>query len=325
VGVSHFEVVAEHLVEPHLERSDSGALSLPLLQGGDVLPATVAQSAKLVELTIETGADHLPVGQQGRWPILESGGQLLGDVGQQVELIHCLKQGRCVGPTWQRDSGQRAQGLGHIGQPEKRIAESAELPWGGSPRGGPSREPLQVTHAIERFAQPPAAAAIPHRDLHRVEPLSDRGRIAQGREQPLPEQPTTHRGDRRVDGLEQRATPRSGAKRLDQLEVPAGHLIQPEESTAPTHAGPGEMGEPARLQLAEVAQQRAGRAKRGIIVAVDAQAIERRETEAPSQLLPGELGVELPFLPRSEQRLHDISGRGEVAPAGSDDLGGLES
>ena len=47
VGVGDLEVVAEDLVVSHLERRNAGAIPLPLLQAGDVLPAAVAEIAQL--------------------------------------------------------------------------------------------------------------------------------------------------------------------------------------------------------------------------------------------------------------------------------------
>src|SRR6185437_1457107 len=113
-------------------------------------------------------------------------------------------------------------------------------------------------------------------------------------------------------GLEQGATSGADAERLDQLQISAGHLVQPEKPTAPAHAGTSEVWQPTGLKLAEIAYQGSGRAQRRIVPSIDAEPVERCETEAAGQLLPGELGVEFPLFSRGQQRVAELSGPGEL-------------
>src|SRR6266516_897330 len=71
VRVRHLDVVAEHLVEPDLERADPGALTLARLQARDVVLATVAGVLQLVELAIVARANRVTVRRLGRRPLHE--------------------------------------------------------------------------------------------------------------------------------------------------------------------------------------------------------------------------------------------------------------
>ena len=72
-------------------------------------------------------------------------------------------------------------------------------------------------------------------------------RIAERRQQPLPQQARTHRREGEVDALEQRRPPHPGPERLHQLEVAARHLVEPEVGIVAAHdrAAPGAASRPA--------------------------------------------------------------------------------
>ena len=83
------------------------------------------------------------------------------------------------------------------------------------------------------------------------------------------------------------------------------------------------MRQAARLELPGVPQQRPGGAQGGAIPGLDAEPVERSEPVSAHQVLPGELGVELPGLALG----HRDRVRGERGPAAGrhDDLGRLET
>src|SRR5207247_9369608 len=62
MGVRDLEVVAEHLVEPDLQRGDTRTLALPRLEPGDVLLPAIADILEVVELSIVPTADCVAVG-----------------------------------------------------------------------------------------------------------------------------------------------------------------------------------------------------------------------------------------------------------------------
>ena len=256
--VGDLEVVAEHPVEADLERRDAGALALALLQRRDVLPAAVAQLAQLVELRVVARLDHAALGERGGRPLRQRACQHVGHVAQQVELI---ERGGERGAPALRSPGQRGERLEHIGQPEEGIPQGAELPRRRATGGGPAGQPLEVAHAVERLAHAGAAAAVAQAGIDGVEPGLDRRHVAERREHPLAEQPAAHRRERAVDRLQQRGVPGTGHERLDQLQVAAGHLVEPEVRVAAAHGGARQVRHAAGLQLGEVAEQRTRRAQ----------------------------------------------------------------
>ncbi len=66
VRFRNLQVIPKHLVKLHLQRTDLRAFPLALFNLSNVLPAVVAQVAELVQLRVNTLADHIPVRQGQR-------------------------------------------------------------------------------------------------------------------------------------------------------------------------------------------------------------------------------------------------------------------
>src|ERR1700682_4928412 len=66
VRMADLEVVAEHLVEPDLQRPDAGPLALGLFQGGDPVAGGPRSVSKAIELGIEPGLEDTTVFQRRR-------------------------------------------------------------------------------------------------------------------------------------------------------------------------------------------------------------------------------------------------------------------
>ena len=180
VRVGDLEVVAEHLVEADLERRDPGALALPLLERGDVLPAAVAQRAELVELGVvalrgSRRRRRAAPAAAPRAPPASSAARSASRSSSSTASARAAARP----PRGQRRGGERARAPRHIGQPEERVAQRAELARGGASRRGAAGQPLDVPHAVERLAQPapgrgrPAPPPRPRRAGSRWPP--DRG------------------------------------------------------------------------------------------------------------------------------------------------------
>ena len=218
---------AEHLVEPDLERSNPGALPLARLQRGDVLLAAVAGGLEVVELAIVARLDCVALIELRGWPLHERAREIGADIGEQVE---CERQ--------------RVR-AGHVGQPLDRIAQRTQLARCGASQRRAAREPLQVTHAVERLPEPLAPAAVLEQRFDGVEPRGDRSRLDERREQPAPEQAPAHGGERPVDDVEQGGPFRSSAERLDQLQVAARHLVERQHVAPPHDRGARQVGQAA--------------------------------------------------------------------------------
>ena len=87
IGARDFDVVSEHVVEPHLERPDSGALPLAGLDLRDVPLAILLQVAQLVELRVKAGADGPTIGHVERRLIGDRIEQQLGHIRQLVQPV----------------------------------------------------------------------------------------------------------------------------------------------------------------------------------------------------------------------------------------------
>ena len=87
VGAGDFDVVAEDVVEAHLQRCDAGALALARFDLRDVLLAVLAEVAQLVELGVVAGADGAAIGEVERRLVGDGVEDEAGDVGQLVEAV----------------------------------------------------------------------------------------------------------------------------------------------------------------------------------------------------------------------------------------------
>ena len=110
----------------------------------------------------------------------------------------------------------------------------------------------------------------------------------------MAEEPGSHRSGREIEHLEERNAFVARSERLDQLQVAAGHLVEPEESVRPPDRRPIQVRKAARLEVGDVAEQTAGRADRGPVVGTDAEAVERGKRKPATELFARELRVELP-------------------------------
>jgi hypothetical protein len=80
------------------------------------------------------------------------------------------------------------------------------------------------------------------------------------------------------------------------------------------HLRAGQVRQAARLQLAQVAHERAGRADGGPVRLVHTESFERQDAELPRQLVGAHAGVELPPVALREQRtVHPRPGQRVVA------------
>src|SRR2546427_11743581 len=124
VGVRDLDVIAEYLVEPDLERRDTGALALPRLQRGDVPLAAVARVFELVQRPVVAWPDGVAVRELSGRAVHEGAGELVAQVLQELEPIgRLLQQRRPLAPLHAVERGAR------VGEPPDRVPYGAALPW----------------------------------------------------------------------------------------------------------------------------------------------------------------------------------------------------
>ena len=86
VGFGDLDVVAEDVVEAHLERSDAGPLALPRFDGGDVLLAVALDVAQRIKVGVIAGAHRAAVGQVRGRLLIDGRQDRVADAGHGIQL-----------------------------------------------------------------------------------------------------------------------------------------------------------------------------------------------------------------------------------------------
>ena len=273
VGARDFDVVAEHVVEPHLERLDAGALPFARFDLRDVLAAVAAEVAQLVELGVEAGADGAAVGDGER--------RLVGD-GFQDEICHV---GQLVEALMKSPQTRRLLGIERAlerGDFIERAAERQQIAGAGGTQRHLGQQALEIENAFELLAKLRAQDGLLEQLAHRLEALLDFGAVHGGPQQALAEKPAAHAGRGPVEDGKQcglgLAAGVGGEQRLHQFQIANGDGVEHHGIGAVVVSGPVEVVERRPLRVAEVVQDGARRAHRRGTVGQPA-AIEREQLE----------------------------------------------
>ena len=144
VGARDLDVVAEDVVEPHLERPDARALPLARFDLRDVLAAVPAEVAQLVELGVEAGADGAALGDGERRLV---GNGLQNQVGHIGQLVQALVNG----PQARRLLGiERAFERGNL---VERAAQRQQIAGARGTQRYLGQQALQIQNAFELLAK----------------------------------------------------------------------------------------------------------------------------------------------------------------------------
>src|SRR5579862_808091 len=111
IGFGYLDIVSEDVVEADLERGDTGADALALLNLHEVRPAVLRDIAQLVQARAKTITDRPAVGEI-RWRLFGDRGQnAIADFGNRVESsLDVSQQRRAEGMRGKRwDHGERAR------------------------------------------------------------------------------------------------------------------------------------------------------------------------------------------------------------------------
>jgi hypothetical protein len=195
VGARDFEVIAEDIVEAHLQRLDAGTLPFARFDLRDVLAAVQAEIAQFVEFGVETGADGAPVSDgQGRLVgnRFQDG---VGDVGQFIETLVQGPQARGllgIEATLQRgnllDRAAQCQQIARAGRPECHLGQQA----------------LQIENAAQFLTYFGPQDGLLEQIFHRIEPLFDLRAIERRTEQALPQKAAAHAGEGLIERRQHR-------------------------------------------------------------------------------------------------------------------------
>ena len=90
----------------------------------------------------------------------------------------------------------------------------------------------------------------------------DRRARSERRQQPLTQQPRTHRRLRCIEHLEHGALRAAATQTLNQLKIASRHFIQRHHTIGGVHHRPHQMRDTGRLQFTQIPQQRTGGSQR---------------------------------------------------------------
>ena len=145
-----------------------------------------------------------------------------------------------------------------------------------------------------------------HECPNRIEPIVNRRLLGQRRQDPLAQQSRAHRRLRPVEHVQQRAARIAAAQRLHEFEIATRHVVQRHRAAGTLHHRAREVRHAAGLQLAQVAQQRAGGTHGHDIASADAQTLERLHAEVLRQGIARHPGVELPRVALREKHVEAV-------------------
>ena len=91
VGFRDFDVVAEYVIEPDLERLDAGAVALARFDGGDVAFAVAADVAEFIKFGVDTGADGAAIDDCSWWFVGNAFKDCIAYLGSVVEALFLKK------------------------------------------------------------------------------------------------------------------------------------------------------------------------------------------------------------------------------------------
>jgi hypothetical protein len=83
-------------------------------------------------------------------------------------------------------------------------------------------------------------------------------------------------------------------QRFHEFEVAPRHLVEWHRAPGPLDGGPGQVRNARRLDLAQVAQQRAGRSDRGRVCRLHSESIKRAHAELRGDRIGRARRIELP-------------------------------
>ena len=254
VRLRHLDVVAEHAIEADLQRGDAGARALLLLHLGDDLLARAADVAQLVELGVDAVAHEPAVARQRRRLVLDGRFDPAADVGQVVELA-----ARGCGPAAPRHRRAAARPAAPRPATARRAARSRGPAVDSAMRDiSRSRSwiALNASRTLPRSVACDGEALRPRRADRGCARATTSGRSSHARSSRPP-----IGGDGPIDLVQERAlagrrpsdsTTSRCSSVVGSISRLSGALLEPDGA---------DVGELGLLRVAQVAHQRAGRAR----------------------------------------------------------------
>ncbi len=239
---------------------------------------------------VDPVANRAAVARQRRRLVDERRFELLPHVGEVVE------------PGSQAADERRAQLADeepHARHRGERLAQRDQIPRAGGAERRAGDQPLHVVDGAQRVLHLRPLGAAEGELLDGVEAILDALQRQQRLEQPGAQQPPAHRRHRAIDLVQQRPGAAT-VGRLDHVEVPERRRIDDQVVGAGAVGNLADVREIDLLGVAQVLDQRAGGADRGV-VAFEPEAEQALRLQLGEQRTPCGLAVERPRLDRGDR------------------------
>ena len=181
--IAHLKIVAEDIVESHLQGWYSRALALALLDLQQVVLAVAGYGAQVVELFVVAVGDDVALAHQlwrvGLYLLLYAVFEALAE----VELLSDASQRLVVGVE---------AGVLHGSDGVEGVAQLHDLAWRHAPHSHLRDDSFQVSHAVELFVDEVAEVGLLEEILHHVESLIDLASVFQRKYHPPAQHSASH-------------------------------------------------------------------------------------------------------------------------------------
>ena len=195
VRITHLDVIAEHVVEPDLERGDAGAFGLLLDDAREDRLVGMQHRAQFVQLGIGPLGDHPALGQLGGRIRSQGAADRGAEFATAVHRLGHLYQQRAV--------ARLSEDVFHRGADFERSAQGRELLRVDAPRGHLPRQALHIGHRSDVAAQFVRLFLLRKEVFHRSLPAADRLDVLEREHQPAAQHPRSHRADGAIQHIEQ--------------------------------------------------------------------------------------------------------------------------
>ncbi len=216
MGFCDFNIVAENLVEPYLQRVDAGAFSFLLFQAGDPRFPLADDLPEPIQLAVIAVFDDSTLFDRWRCVVPDT---LLNDASHILKVVQGSKdltKQRCL------------KGLKNpldVWKPVDRCLQSDKIPSIGPCRSDTCIQPFQIVDLFEGLSNLQALHFLLDQLLDSIQAALDLPQIHKGIAQPVFECSGAHRSDSNIENTQKGSPDLPFKQTLRQFEISSGRLI----------------------------------------------------------------------------------------------------